>query len=123
MVEISIKACKSGGIDTKVHGINVLGRVDTTKKDVTGNFSFLTVEDSFNDEANNLCHKRRNTASAVTNGSKVFVWGLNDMHQLGNDLTDRKVCANNFVCITDSCLCKYTCTCVVNLILLLFCTL
>ena len=41
--------CKSGGIDTKVHGITVLGRVDMTEEEVAANFSFLTVDDGMDD--------------------------------------------------------------------------
>lgn len=49
ILEISIRACKSGGIDTKVHGVSIIGRVDMNEDEVAANFSFLTVEDASQD--------------------------------------------------------------------------
>ena len=55
MIEVAIKMCKSGGIDTKVHGITVLGRVDMTEEEVAANFSFLTVDDGMDDHHHVSC--------------------------------------------------------------------
>lgn len=89
---MSIRACKSGGIDTKVHGVSVLGRVDMTDKEVAANFSFLTVDDALDDDTNNVYSRRRlDLLSTDTHGNKVFVWGLNDMRQLGTELSEAKV--------------------------------
>ena len=60
MIEVAIKMCKSGGIDTKVHGITVLGRVDMTEEEVAANFSFLTVDDGMDDH-----HHVRHTINKI----------------------------------------------------------
>ena len=46
VIEIVVRTCRSGGIDTKVHGISVIGRVDMNEDEVAASFSFLTVEDT-----------------------------------------------------------------------------
>ena len=45
LIMLQVRACKSGGIDTRVHGVNIIGRVDMNEDEVAANFSFLTVED------------------------------------------------------------------------------
>ena len=45
ILEIALRSCKSGGIDTKVHGISVIGRVDMNEDEVAASFSFLTVDE------------------------------------------------------------------------------
>ena len=42
---LQIRACKSGGIDTRVRGVSIIGRVDMNEDEIAANFSFLTVED------------------------------------------------------------------------------
>ena len=46
---IQVRACKSGGIDTRIHGISIIGRVDMNEDEIAANFSFLTVEDTNHD--------------------------------------------------------------------------
>ena len=71
----------------------MLGRVDMTDKEVAANFSFLTVDDALDDDTSNAYSRRRlDLLSTDTHGSKVFVWGLNDMRQLGTELSEAKVC-------------------------------
>ena len=90
IVEISVRACKNGGIDTKVHGISVIGRVDMNEDEVAANFSFLAMDESTKDAG--LVRKHRSKAEGVVDThNKVFVWGLNDRGQLGSELTDSKV--------------------------------
>lgn len=46
---LQVRACKSGGIDTRIHGISIIGRVDMNEDEIAANFSFLTVEDTNRD--------------------------------------------------------------------------
>ena len=47
---LHIRACKSGGIDSRVHGISIIGRVDMNEDEVAANFCFMTVENASKDE-------------------------------------------------------------------------
>ena len=47
---IHVRACKSGGIDSRVHGISIIGRVDMNEDEVAANFSFMTVESASKEE-------------------------------------------------------------------------
>lgn len=63
-----------------------------TDKEVAANFSFLTVDDALDDETTGIYTRRRvELSSTDTHGSKVFVWGLNDMRQLGTEISEAKV--------------------------------
>ena len=93
IIDLAIRSCKSGGIDTKIHGINVIGRVDMNEEEVAANFSFLSVEDVEGKDMG-LIRKRRKMAEGSLMDSvscKVFVWGLNDRHQLDSSQPDSKV--------------------------------
>ena len=41
-----VRSCKSGGIDSRVRGISIIGRVDMNEDEIAATFSFLTVEDT-----------------------------------------------------------------------------
>ena len=91
IVEVSVRACKNGGIDTKVHGISVIGRVDMNEDEVAANFSFLAMDETTSKDSG-LVRKHRSKAEGVVDThNKVFVWGLNDRGQLGSELPDSKV--------------------------------
>ena len=90
IIEIAIRACKSGGIDTKVHGVTIIGRVDMNEDEVAANFSFLTVEEESGREAGVLRQQQKKAEQAL-DGCKVFVWGLNDRSQLGTGMVETKV--------------------------------
>ena len=63
-----------------------------TDKEVAANFSFLTVDDALDDETTGIYTRRRvELSSTDTHGSKVFVWGLNDIRQLGTEISEAKV--------------------------------
>lgn len=63
-----------------------------TDKEVAANFSFLTVDDALDDETTGIYTRRRvELSSTDTHGNKVFVWGLNDMRQLGTEISEAKV--------------------------------
>ena len=54
---LQVRACKSGGIDTRIHGVSIIGRVDMNEDEIAENFSFLTVEDTVRDTG--LVRQRR----------------------------------------------------------------
>jgi E3 ubiquitin-protein ligase HERC2 len=99
VIELSIRACKSGGIDTKVHGLDILGRVDMSDEEMAASFSFLTVDDmtsstdqtSTSNSSTSINKRSTTPLYSDSHGSKVFVWGLNDVSQLGPGPTDAKV--------------------------------
>ena len=61
-----------------------------TEEEVAANFSFLTV-DELMDDPGQIKHHRKKPDFLDGQSSKVFVWGLNDCHQLGGGITDQKV--------------------------------
>ena len=69
LVMLQVRACKSGGIDTRVRGVSVIGRVDMNEDEIAASFSFLTVEDAVRDSG--LVRQRRKkdheTADVHTN--------------------------------------------------------
>ena len=89
-----MRSCKCGGIDTKIHGISVIGRVDMNEEEAAANFSFLSVEEMEGGKDVGLIRRQRKMAEGSlmdSNSNKVFVWGLNDRHQLGSSQLDNKV--------------------------------
>lgn len=93
MIEMNIRSCKSGGIDTKIHGISIIGRVDMNEEEAAANFSFLSVEEVEGRDVGLIRRQRKMAEGSLmdNNSSKVFVWGLNDRHQLGSSHSDSKV--------------------------------
>ncbi|XP_054256539.1 E3 ubiquitin-protein ligase HERC2 isoform X5 [Indicator indicator] len=86
-VEIAIKQCRSSGIDCKIHGLSILGRIRAEDEDLAA-VPFLASdnEEEDDDKANTGSLVRKKAAgleSAATIRTKVFVWGLNDKDQLG----------------------------------------
>ena len=88
---MSIRACKNGGIDTKVHGITVIGRVDMNEDEVAANFSFLAMDETTDKDAGLVRKHRSKAEGTLDTRNKVFVWGLNDRGQLGSEIADSKV--------------------------------
>uniref|UniRef100_A0AAY4E4J6 E3 ubiquitin-protein ligase HERC2 n=1 Tax=Denticeps clupeoides TaxID=299321 RepID=A0AAY4E4J6_9TELE len=86
-VEIAIKQCRSSGIDCKIHGLSIVGRVRAEDEDLaTVPFLASDNEEEEDDKAatGSLSRKRSSgLESAATIRTKVFVWGLNDKDQLG----------------------------------------
>ncbi|XP_023218340.1 E3 ubiquitin-protein ligase HERC2-like isoform X1 [Centruroides sculpturatus] len=85
IVEIAIKQCRSGGIDCKVHGLTIIGRLRTDDDDLVANYPYLVSEEEENDEQPPfLCSQKRGKHDMRHDLQiKVFVWGLNDKDQLG----------------------------------------
>ena len=93
-VELQIKQCRSSGIDCKIHGMSIIGRLKTDEDDTAGSFSFLA-SDREDDEEEKSTHTGTKKKSKVGAGKEiqthVFVWGLNDKDQLGGP-KGSKVC-------------------------------
>ncbi|KAB5583793.1 hypothetical protein PHYPO_G00099730 [Pangasianodon hypophthalmus] len=86
-IEIAIKQCRSSGIDCKIHGLSIVGRIRAEDEDLaTVPFLASDNEEEEDDKAatGSLTRKRSSgMESAATIRTKVFVWGLNDKDQLG----------------------------------------
>ncbi|XP_060089857.1 E3 ubiquitin-protein ligase HERC2 isoform X3 [Heteronotia binoei] len=85
-IEIAIKQCRSSGIDCKIHGLSVLGRIRAEDEDLAAVPFLASDNEEEDDKANTGSLVRKKTAgleSAATIRTKVFVWGLNDKDQLG----------------------------------------
>ncbi|XP_061894415.1 E3 ubiquitin-protein ligase HERC2-like [Entelurus aequoreus] len=86
-VEVGIKQCRSSGIDCKIHGLAIVGRVRAEDEDLA-TVPFLASDNEEEDEdkpaTGSLARKKSSgLESAATIRTKVFVWGLNDKDQLG----------------------------------------
>ncbi|KAK4294466.1 hypothetical protein Pmani_032901 [Petrolisthes manimaculis] len=84
-VEISIKQCKSGGIDCRVHGLAMLGKIVDDLGDPASAISFLASDnEDAEDEITDMSRRKSLTSLMSYEGEpKVLVWGLNDKDQLG----------------------------------------
>ncbi|XP_022531523.2 E3 ubiquitin-protein ligase HERC2 isoform X2 [Astyanax mexicanus] len=86
-IEIAIKQCRSSGIDCKIHGLSIVGRIRAEDEDLaTVPFLASDNEEEEDDKAatGSLARKRSSgLESAASIRTKVFVWGLNDKDQLG----------------------------------------
>ena len=85
-VEIAIKQCKSSGIDCKVHGLSVIGRLRADDDDTAASFSFLASDNEEEEERTvtpQTTQKKVKVTSSKEIQTHVFVWGLNDKDQLG----------------------------------------
>uniref|UniRef100_A0A1A8PRE6 E3 ubiquitin-protein ligase HERC2 n=3 Tax=Nothobranchius rachovii TaxID=451742 RepID=A0A1A8PRE6_9TELE len=86
-IEIAIKQCRSSGIDCKIHGLRIVGRIRAEDEDLA-TVPFLASDNEEEDEekptAGSLARKKPpGLESAAAIRTKVFVWGLNDKDQLG----------------------------------------
>ncbi|TWW57508.1 E3 ubiquitin-protein ligase HERC2 [Takifugu flavidus] len=86
-IEIAVKQCRSSGIDCKVHGLSIIGRIRAEDEDVA-TVPFLASDNEEEDDdktaTGSLARKKSSgLESAGTIRTKVFVWGLNDKDQLG----------------------------------------
>ncbi|XP_070553640.1 E3 ubiquitin-protein ligase HERC2-like isoform X2 [Ptychodera flava] len=86
-VEIAIRQCKSSGIDCKVHGIQVIGRMKADDDDIAASYSFLASDNEEDEERSNNRTTQRQRAIGISSANeiqtKVYMWGLNDKDQLG----------------------------------------
>ena len=86
-VEIAIKQCRNGGIDCKIHGLQVTGKRRSEEDEFSTSHSFLVSDSEEYDDPTSSSYKSRlkneGKQKDQTNSTKVFVWGLNDKDQLG----------------------------------------
>lgn len=101
-IEINVLQCRNGGIDCRVHGLNLIGRQRTDSDAFVSTFCFLASDSEDLDEVDEIEYMQNGlleTTSRRMSGSemalagtshprrenpvKVFVWGLNDKDQLG----------------------------------------
>ncbi|XP_017159836.1 E3 ubiquitin-protein ligase HERC2 isoform X1 [Poecilia reticulata] len=86
-IEIAIKQCRSSGIDCKIHGLRMVGRIRAEDEDLA-TVPFLASDNEEEEDekttTGSLARKKSpGLESAATIRTKVFVWGLNDKDQLG----------------------------------------
>ncbi|KAK7877600.1 hypothetical protein WMY93_031685 [Mugilogobius chulae] len=86
-IEVAVKQCRSAGIDCKIHGLSIVGRIRAEDEDLA-TVPFLASDNEEEDEdkaaTGSLARKKSSgLESAATIRTKVFVWGLNDKDQLG----------------------------------------
>ncbi|KAL1023407.1 hypothetical protein UPYG_G00040470 [Umbra pygmaea] len=86
-IEIAIKQCRSSGIDCKVHGLGIVGRIRAEDEDLA-TVPFLASDNEEEEDEKTVTgsmarKKSSGLDSAAAIRTKVFVWGLNDKDQLG----------------------------------------
>ncbi|KAL5011340.1 hypothetical protein ScPMuIL_009891 [Solemya velum] len=85
-IEISIKQCRSSGIDCKVHGLSITGRLKADEEDTASGFCYLASDKEDDEDDKTLVQagkKKVKFACGKDIQTHVFVWGLNDKDQLG----------------------------------------
>ena len=96
-VEIAIKQCKNSGIDCKVWGLCISGRLRNEDERTNMAFTFLASDGEEQESGDNsvssamsintrdaLSNKRTTKASSNQDTqTRIYVWGLNDKDQLG----------------------------------------
>ena len=85
-IEIAIKQCRSSGIDCKVHGLTVVGRLRADEDDTAASYSFLASdrEDEDEEKTATITGKKKGKGGGCKEiQTHVFCWGLNDKDQLG----------------------------------------
>ena len=109
MIEIAIRQCRSSGIDCKIHGLAVRGRLKSDEDDndddgLPVNSSSYLASDGEDDSVtvvDDQLAKNDDVRQRLSTGARgprdiltnVFVWGLNDKDQLGGP-KGSKVCAD-----------------------------
>lgn len=84
-MQVSIKQCRSSGIDTKVHGLTIIGKRKSDEDQIACGFSFLAVDDRAEQLTSALSPRKTQRSREESRDGKVqvYVWGLNDKDQLG----------------------------------------
>lgn len=83
-IDISIKQCKSGGIDCRIHGLTIMGKVVDEYGDPASSISFLASDnEDIEDDITDMSRKSLTSTINFDGEPKVLVWGLNDKDQLG----------------------------------------
>ncbi|XP_043254504.1 probable E3 ubiquitin-protein ligase HERC2 isoform X2 [Colletes gigas] len=77
-IEIMIKQCRNGGIDCKIHALQIIGKRKVFENQLATSVSFLASDWEIVQEQ---MSSQRGTEAPQQ--SAVYVWGLNDKDQLG----------------------------------------
>ncbi|XP_053987984.1 E3 ubiquitin-protein ligase HERC2 isoform X2 [Hylaeus volcanicus] len=77
-IEITIKQCRNGGIDCKIHALKIIGKRMVFENQLATSVSFLASDWEIVQEQ---MSSQRGTEAPQH--SAVYVWGLNDKDQLG----------------------------------------
>nr|XP_012152188.1 PREDICTED: E3 ubiquitin-protein ligase HERC2 [Megachile rotundata] len=77
-IEIAIKQCRNGGIDCKIHGLQIIGKRKTYENQLATSVSFLASDWEIVQE-----QASSQRGVETPQHSAVYVWGLNDKDQLG----------------------------------------
>ena len=99
IIEISIRQCRSSGIDCKVHGLKIRGRPSTGEEESVTPISYLASDNEEDTVSSDKVPVAKNVEKLSKKlGAKeiqthVFVWGLNDKDQLGGP-RGSKVCVS-----------------------------
>ncbi|ESO89418.1 hypothetical protein LOTGIDRAFT_218809 [Lottia gigantea] len=86
IIEIAIRQCRSSGIDCKIHGLWIVGRLKSDDEEAAANFSFLASDKEEEEERGGVTGRKKSKVLVSSNKdiqTHVFVWGLNDKDQLG----------------------------------------
>ena len=86
-MEIHITGCRNGGIDCRVRGLTLVGRIAMTEEEQAAKFPFLTTVAEGEEEEFAKRQQQRNSFGGedYSHHFRVFIWGLNDKGQLGRD--------------------------------------
>jgi hypothetical protein len=84
-VQISIKQCRSSGIDTKVHGLTIIAKKKSDEDQIACGFSFLALDEQPEQLTCTVSPRKTHRSRKESRDGKVqvYVWGLNDKDQLG----------------------------------------
>ncbi|XP_015113813.1 E3 ubiquitin-protein ligase HERC2 [Diachasma alloeum] len=91
-IEIAIKQCRNGGIDCKVHGLQILGKKKLFENQLATSVSFLASDwETVQEQISGAPQRGRvvvgdgypRVHEQLQQYSAVYVWGLNDKDQLG----------------------------------------
>ena len=93
-IEIGIRQCKSSGIDCKVHGLSIVGRLRSDDDDLAANFTFLASDNEDDEEkpVTQALMKKSVPPWSKEIQTHVVVWGLNDKDQLGGPKGSKVSC-------------------------------
>ncbi|XP_011304625.1 E3 ubiquitin-protein ligase HERC2 [Fopius arisanus] len=91
-IEIAIKQCRNGGIDCKVHSLQIVGKKKLFENQLATSVSFLASDwEAVQEQISGAPHRGRIVVDGYSprlheqlqQHSAVYVWGLNDKDQLG----------------------------------------
>ena len=82
-IELAIKQCRNGGIDCKIHGLQVVGRLRSEEEEYSSAMTFLASDTEDLDDISTISKSKIDLKRSDVCPTRVYVWGLNDKDQLG----------------------------------------